>query len=138
VVTAIVTATPNPESTPAPTLDEEIARCILRAFEAKYGEVFDLPVELAMEFNGGKNKRRLVRVEDPQKEIWIIEVSYDIDVVTSTGKTIETEVWNEALFDITTGELTVSPEKRSMLHSLDVDTNLALNLKTECPDLPLN
>lgn len=124
--------------------DEEIASCIMQSFESSsFGThadlVLDLMVSVNKEFVSNlRNPRRQVRTEDPNKEIWIIEAMYDYDSVDSGGRSTQTEVWQEALFDLTTGELIVSPEsRRSFMAGGGKPSDLSLRISSLCPDISL-
>ena len=131
-----------PTSTAVENTDEDVAQCILQTFEeSEYGGYAKAMLQLGIEANkqiltGVGNPRRVARTEDPKKEVWIIESMFDYDAVNASGRHIQTEVWQEALLDITTGQLMISQENRQAFVALGGDPGkLSLDVKRSCPEI---
>jgi hypothetical protein len=116
--------------------DNEAAHCISEAFESRYGKIFGLGTELEVAVNGGRNQRYQVRTQDPRKQVWIIESVYDLDAVSPLGRTTKTVVSQTALFDITTGKISMSRDLAGAFYSMGEDVSKwSLDLEKYCPNL---
>jgi hypothetical protein len=116
--------------------DDETGRCISQAFESEYGKVFGLGTRLEVSVNGGRNQRYRVKTQDFRKQIWVIESVYDLDEVSPSGKIAKTVVSQTAVFDITTGKVSVPRDLASDFYLMGVDVrNWSLDLNKYCPNL---